>query len=82
MSTDESPPGDGDESAHQLPTRAAFRELFETERARIETERAGIERDNRRSQVMEKALEVVDAQDQRQFEYASTTRDANLQQQS
>ena len=30
---------------------------------------------------MEKALEVVDAQDQRQFEYASATRDANLQQQ-
>ena len=31
---------------------------------------------------MEKALEVVDAQDQRQFEYASATRDANLQQQA
>lgn len=29
---------------------------------------------------MEKALEVVGAQDQRQFEYASATRDANLQQ--
>ena len=31
---------------------------------------------------MEKALEVLDAQDQRQFEYASATRDANLQQQT
>lgn len=82
MSTGDSPPGDGDESAHQLPIKAALQELLETERARIEVGRAGIERDNRRSQVMEKALEVHDAQDQRQFDYASATRDANLQQQT
>ena len=29
---------------------------------------------------MEKALEVVDAQDKRQFEFATATRDANLRQ--
>ena len=77
MSTGDS--NDGDESTPQLPA-IVFRELVETERARIEMERAGIERDNRRSQVAEKELAVVDAQDQRQFEYASATRDANLQQ--
>lgn len=80
MSTGDSFPDDGDESTPQLPTTAVFRALIETERARIETARAGIERDNRRSQVMEKELEWLNAQDQRQFEYASATRDANLQQ--
>ena len=70
MSTGDS--NDGDESTPQLPA-IVFRELVETERARIEVERAGIERDNRRSQVAEKELAVVDAQDQRQFEYASAT---------
>lgn len=72
MSTGESRPDNDGESAHRLPTDATIRELIETERARIE-------RDNRRSQVMEKTLEVADAQDQRQFEYASATRDADLQ---
>lgn len=31
---------------------------------------------------MEKALDVVSAQDERQFQYASETRDANLRQQT
>lgn len=75
MSTGESTPYKGGESPHQLPTEATIHELIETERARIE-------RDNRRTQAMEKTLEVVDAQDRRQFEYASATRDANLQQQA
>ena len=61
MPTGESTPNDGAESTRQLPT---IRELIDTERARIE-------RDNRRSQVMEKALELVDAQDKRQFEFAT-----------
>ena len=82
MSTGDSLPDDGDESTPQLPTTAVFRALIETERARIETTRAGIERDNRRSQVMEKELDWLNAQDQRQFEYASATRDANLKQQA
>lgn len=75
MSTGESTPDDGDESTQQVPAEVTVRDLFETEQARIE-------RDNRRSQVMEKALDVFDAQDQRQFEYASETRDANLKQQA
>lgn len=70
MPTGESTPNDGAESTRQLPT---IRELIDTERARIE-------RDSRRSQVMEKALEVVDAQDKRQFDFATATRDANLRQ--
>lgn len=70
MPTGESTPNNGAESTRQLPT---IHELIDTERARIE-------RDNRRSQVMEKALEVVDAQDKRQFEFATATRDANLRQ--
>lgn len=74
MSTRESKPNNG-EDAHQLPIGITIRDLIETERARIE-------RDNRRSQVMEKALELADVQDKRQFEYASATRDANLQQQT
>ena len=73
MSIGESNPNNG-EIAHPLPTDATIRDLIETERARIE-------RDNRRSRVMEKALDLADAQDQRQFEYASATRDASLQQQ-
>ena len=50
----------------------AVRELVDLEKRRID-------RDNRRSSLMEKALELADAQDVRQFEYASATRDANLE---
>lgn len=73
MSADESPPNRG-ESGHQLPTEAAIRELFEVERARIESQ-------DRRWQVREKELLLFDAQNQREFDYFSATRDANLQQQ-
>ena len=74
MSTGESTPDNG-EPTHQLPAEATVHDLIEIERARIES-------DNRRSQMMEKALDLADAQDQRHFEYASATRDASLQQQS
>lgn len=40
----------------------------------IELERRRIDRDNRRTQLAEKALELADDQDQRQFEYASEQR--------
>ena len=37
----------------------------------IELERSRIDRDNRRTEVLAKALEIADDQDQRQFEFAS-----------
>lgn len=58
-----------------LPPRSdeqAMREILDVERQRIE-------RDNRRSAVMEKALELADAQDKRQFEFASQARDADIE---
>lgn len=67
MSADESLPNRG-ESTHQLPTEATIRELVETERARL--------------QMMVKSIEVEGARDRRHFEYASATRDANLQQEA
>ena len=44
--------------------KPSFQELIELERRRID-------RDNRRTQLAEKALEFADDQDKRQFEYAS-----------
>lgn len=44
----------------------------------IEIERRRIDRDNRRAAVAEKTLEMMNAADQRQFTYASETRDAKL----
>lgn len=41
-------------------------------------EKRRIERDNRRTSLWEKSIEALDAQDRRQFEYASSTRDANI----
>ena len=49
----------------------ALHELMQLERQRID-------RDNQRSGVMLKAFEYSDAQDQRQFQYASETRDAQM----
>ena len=72
MSADEITPNRGESS---LPTESTLRDLLKIELARIES-------NDRRSQVMAKALEVFDAQDRRQFEYASATRDADLQQQA
>ena len=50
----------------------------ETIRDLLDVERLRIERDNRRTSRDEKAFELVDAQNKREFEYASATRDANL----
>ena len=44
----------------------------------VDVERRRIERDNRRTSLWEKSIDALDAQDRRQFEYASTTRDANI----
>lgn len=44
----------------------------------VDLEKRRIERDNRRTSLWEKSIEVLDAQDRRQFEYASSTRDANI----
>ncbi len=41
----------------------------------LEVERLRIDRDNRRTDLLEKTLELADAQDQRQYEFASRTRD-------
>ena len=49
----------------------AFRELLELEKARIDG-------NNRQVALGEKALALEDAQDQRQFEFATSTRDANV----
>ena len=49
----------------------AFQELVQLERERIG-------RDNQRTAVMQKAFEYADAQDQRQFQYATQTRDAQV----
>lgn len=45
----------------------------------IRLEKQRLERDNRRSDVMMKAFELTDAQDQRQFRYATDTRDAQIE---
>lgn len=44
----------------------------------IEVQKQRIILDNRRTDVAEKALDVADAQDQRQFQFASKTRDDNM----
>lgn len=44
----------------------------------IRLEKQRIERDNRRTDVMMRAFEFADAQDQRQFKYATDTRDGRL----
>lgn len=49
----------------------AFRRLLELENARIDA-------NNRQVALAEKALAQEDVQDQRQFEFASATRDANI----
>ena len=57
-------------AAHRLDERAIV-EVLEIEKRRID-------RDNRRTAAIEKALEIEDAESQRQFTYASQTRDAEL----
>ena len=44
----------------------------------LDIERQRIDRDNRRTAIMEKQLEVEDAEAQRQFTYFTETRDAEL----
>lgn len=52
-------------------TDDAIQELVDVERRRID-------RDNRRTSLWEKSIEALDAQDRRQFEYVSSTRDADI----
>ena len=69
MPTEDPADSGGTES---LPAQIAIREMLDVERMRLE-------RDNRRSNITEKALELADTQDRRQFEYASATLNANMQ---
>ena len=57
-----------------LPSSESVRALQEL--VQIERERIG--RDNQRTAVIHKAFEYADAQDQRQFQYATQTRDAQV----
>lgn len=70
MAVEDSPDsGDNDEPNQQLP--APIRQLLDVEKLRLE-------RDNRRSDVAEKTIELADAQDRRQFEYATAMGEANM----
>ena len=60
-----------DEQSLSPANDVAIQELVDVEKRRIE-------RDNRRTSLWEKSIEALDAQDRRQFEYASSTRDANI----
>lgn len=44
----------------------------------LDVERLRLERDNRRSGITGKSIELADTQDRRQFEYANKALDANL----
>lgn len=44
----------------------------------LEVERLRLERDNRQSSVTEKALELADTQDRRQFEYVTASLEADM----
>ena len=69
MPADDSPDsGDDTELGQQLP--APIEQLLEVERLRVE-------RDNRRSDIAEKAIELADTQDRRQYEYATAVLEAN-----
>lgn len=67
----EDAPDASDGPPQQLPVEVAFRQVLDVERLRLE-------RDNRRSGVAEKAIELADTQDRRHFEYANKTLDANM----
>lgn len=70
MSTEDSPESsDSTEPSQQLP--APIRQVLEVERLRLE-------RDNRRTGVAEKAIELADTQDRRQHEYATAALEANV----
>lgn len=64
----------GDENRQVVPNRSAEAIVGEI----IEVERARIDRDNRRTALMERTLDIADTKDKRQFEFASQTRDAEI----
>lgn len=47
-------------------------------RETLQVEQQRIDRDNRRTAVMEKTLDIADKQDQRQFEFATASRDGDM----
>lgn len=51
-----------------LPPEQILREILQVEQQRID-------RDNRRTAVMEKTRDIADKQDQRQFDFATASRD-------
>lgn len=54
-----------------LPPEQILREILKVEQQRID-------RDNRRTAVMEKTRDIADKQDQRQFEFATASRDGDM----
>ena len=54
-----------------LPPEQILREILQVEQQRID-------RDNRRTAVMEKTLDIADKQDQRQFQFATASRDGDM----
>ncbi len=74
------PGGDADKTSVVEPGTASIAALDKsTIQDVLDVEKLRIDRDNRRTGFLEKSLELADAQDQRQFEFASKTRDDQLE---
>ena len=67
-----------DDEGHLPEKRLSLSSEEQILRDFLEVQKQRINLDSRRADVLEKALEVADAQDKRKFEYASTTRDGNI----
>ena len=71
MSTDDDDERQLAERRSALPPEQILHEILQVEQQRID-------RDNRRTAVMETTLDIADKQDQRQFEFATASRDGDM----
>ena len=71
MSTDDDDERQITERRSALPPEQILHEILQVEQQRID-------RDNRRTAVMETTLDIADKQDQRQFEFATASRDGDM----